>query len=175
MGQVLQLDSQFSKELLAAGNSRLYYILEEFIRNMNKKFEDIESTVINTLISADGSGNLAEGTATSGSTYAIDPSGPSELTIASGEVTVTGSIRMRYHTIDTEGDAGSDFLDTVNGGNMGDILILEAEDSARTVVCRPGGSLRIRANFALDHVANKLFLWCQSTGVWDQWGRATNA
>lgn len=56
-----------------------------------------------------------------------------ELTISSGAVTVT----QGYHTIDTEGDASSDDLDTVTvAGGEGDILILRPESSARTVVIK---------------------------------------
>src|SRR3972149_4631832 len=35
-----------------------------------------------------------------------------ELTIASGAVTLSGS---RYHTLDTEGDAALDYMDTITG------------------------------------------------------------
>jgi len=55
-----------------------------------------------------------------------------ELTIATGAITATGS----YHTIDTEGDAASDDLDTINGGAAGRILIIQAENDGRTVVVK---------------------------------------
>ena len=58
-----------------------------------------------------------------------------ELTIAAGVVTVT----QGYHTIDTEADAATDDLDTITvAGGEGDILILHAADSARTVVIKHG-------------------------------------
>lgn len=56
----------------------------------------------------------------------------SELTIATGEVTAIKS----HHKIDTESDAATDDLDTVNGGTEGDVLILEASHTARTVVIK---------------------------------------
>lgn len=57
-----------------------------------------------------------------------------ELTIASGAITVTGS----NHTIDTESDAATDDLDTINGGVDGMELTLRIEDDAREVVFKDG-------------------------------------
>lgn len=57
-----------------------------------------------------------------------------ELTIASGAVTAT----QTWHRIDTEGDASSDDLDTINGGSDGRTLIFRAENTARTVVVKHG-------------------------------------
>jgi hypothetical protein len=58
----------------------------------------------------------------------------SELTISSGAVTATGSA----HTIDTESDAASDDLDTISGGTEGDLLVISANNAARTVVVKHG-------------------------------------
>lgn len=58
------------------------------------------------------------------------------LTIAAGATTPTRS----YHTIDTEGGAATDDLDTIATGSVQDgaILILRAVNAARTVVVRHG-------------------------------------
>jgi len=56
------------------------------------------------------------------------------LTISSGAITVTGA----NHTIDTEGSASTDDLDTILGGSNGDILYIRAENTARTVVVKHG-------------------------------------
>lgn len=53
----------------------------------------------------------------------------SELTIASGAVTATHA----WHTVDTESDAASDDLDTVNGLSAGEICLITANNTARTV------------------------------------------
>lgn len=53
---------------------------------------------------------------------------PVELTIDTGEITRT----QAYHTVDTEGDAAADNLDTINGGATGDMLVLQAAHDART-------------------------------------------
>jgi hypothetical protein len=73
----------------------------------------------------------------------INAGSPSELTVATGAITVTGN----FHTVDTESDAASDDLDTINGGTAGDVLYLQAENSGRDVtvthnvgnVLLPGG------------------------------------
>lgn len=59
---------------------------------------------------------------------------PTELTISSGAITVTGSL----HYVDTQSDAATDDLDTINGGDDGDILILQSAASARDVVVKNG-------------------------------------
>lgn len=55
-----------------------------------------------------------------------------ELTIVSGVITVTAS----NHTIDTEGDAATDDLNTIAGGDDGYILFVRAANTARTVVIK---------------------------------------
>lgn len=57
---------------------------------------------------------------------------PVELTIASATVTAT----QVFHTIDTESDAVSDDLTTINGGAAGDLLVIKAENDARSVVLK---------------------------------------
>lgn len=52
-----------------------------------------------------------------------------EVTIATGAVTLTQAL----HTVDTEGDASSDNLDTITM-TEGDIAFLQAANDARTVV-----------------------------------------
>lgn len=60
-----------------------------------------------------------------------------ELTIATGAITVTGV----YHTIDTEADAATDDLDTINGGADGQILYLRTEADARDVTLTTAGNI----------------------------------
>jgi hypothetical protein len=80
-----------------------------------------------------------------------------ELTISSGAITVTGT----NHTIDTESDAASDDLDTINGGTDGQILIVRAENAARTVVLKDGtGNIETPDgnDIELDEVAKEVIL-----------------
>lgn len=59
----------------------------------------------------------------------------SELTINAGAITVTAS----HHLVDTEGDAATDNLDTINGGVDGQMLIIHPAAAGRTVVIRDSG------------------------------------
>ena len=99
---------------------------------------------------------------------------PTELTIASGAITVSDSSKFRFHSVDTESDAATDDLDTVSGGNAGEILILQAENAARDVVCKDGASLKLEGDFTLDHTEDKIILLCISSGVWHELTRSNN-
>lgn len=85
-------------------------------------------------------------------------------TIAAGVITLAGTSgsldrRRTRVTVDTEGAAATDDLDTVNGTQDGDLVILRAADSARTVVARDGtGNLRLAGNFSMDNVEDRLTL-----------------
>lgn len=71
----------------------------------------------------------------------------SELTIATGAITATGA----HHTVDTEGDAASDDLETINGLDDGDMVLIVAEDAARTVVVKHGvGNIRLNGGVDFD-------------------------
>lgn len=99
---------------------------------------------------------------------------PTELTISSGSVTVSGSNAWRFHSIDTEGDAASDNLETITGGNAGEVIIIQAENNTRTVVCKEGTSLKLQFEFSLNNLEDKLILICVSSGVWHELTRANN-
>jgi hypothetical protein len=83
-----------------------------------------------------------------------------ELTIAAGAITVTRS----YHTVDTTGDVASSDLETINGGIDGMILVLQANNSARTVVVKNNvGNILCGADFSLDNVADTITLLYDGT------------
>jgi hypothetical protein len=92
---------------------------------------------------------------------------PIEVTIANGEITVAQS----YHTVDTQGDAGTDDLDTINKGRDGQLVILTAANDARTVVVKHGtGNIDLDGgtDVTLDDSEDKVLLifdegsskWC---------------
>lgn len=61
-------------------------------------------------------------------------------TIASGAITYSGA----YMVIDTESAASTDDLDTINGGNGGDIVIINTTNGTRDVVIKHAtGNIRI--------------------------------
>jgi hypothetical protein len=72
-----------------------------------------------------------------------------ELTIASGAITVT----QNYHKIDTQSDAGTDDLDTITAGTnvaAGFVLHVRPESGARTVVLKNGTSGSDNLNIGAD-------------------------
>lgn len=76
---------------------------------------------------------------------------PAALSIAAGAVTVTQS----YHTLDTEGLAAFDDLDTINGGAAGDFLRLRIVNNARAV--------RIRNLIGNISLASQDAVWLDTT------------
>ena len=94
----------------------------------------------------------------------------SELTISAGAITISNP----YHRIDTEADAATDDLSTINGGADGDILVLSAVIDSRTVVVKDGGgNLRLSGDMTLDNSTDTITLMKRST-VWIEMSRSDN-
>jgi len=95
---------------------------------------------------------------------AVESSDLSVLTIDSGVVTATGG----YHSVDTEGGASSDSLDTINGGAVaGQVLVLRAANSAHTVVVANSGNIKVNASRSLDNDADTVTLVYDGTS-WNE-------
>jgi hypothetical protein len=71
---------------------------------------------------------------------------PTELTIAAGAITKT----QGFHTVDTQGDASSDYLDTINGGAIGDILYLSGANDSREVIVTRLGNIRFQPDHLIE-------------------------
>lgn len=99
---------------------------------------------------------------------------PTELTIAASAVTVSGIDPWRFHSIDTTGDAATGNLGTINGGNAGEMILLQAENAARTVVVKGWGNLKLQSDFSLNTITDKIMLICISPGVWHEVSRSNN-
>ena len=98
-----------------------------------------------TLASADMDTYLSDNTAFLKANIALETF--VELTIDTGAVTKTKSL----HDVDTEDDDATDDLDTINGGSEGDLLILRAEHTDRTIVIKNGtGNIDCDADITLD-------------------------
>lgn len=98
----------------------------------------------------------------------------SELTISSGEVTIT----QAFHKIDTESDASTDDLETINGGLDGSLLFLRSANSARTVVVKDmAGNINLAGgDFSLTATNDVLMLMYDgSISRWLEVGRNDNA
>jgi hypothetical protein len=97
--------------------------------------------------------------------------GNTNKTIASGVITVTRS----KHVVSTEAAAASDDLDTINGGHAGMIVVLAAQNDARTVVCKDGtGNLRLNGDFSIDSTADTITLVYDGSN-WLELARSDNA
>lgn len=83
--------------------------------------------------------------------------GDSSLVIASGVITVPAGVRMIY--VDTESSAASDDLDTISGGATGDLIVIRAVSSSRTVVLKDGtGNLALNGDFSCDNAEDSILL-----------------
>ena len=96
--------------------------------------------------------------------------GFTELTVASGGITVTSSI----HSVDTEGDAASDNLNTINGGSTGSILILSSADSSRDVTLKDDSdNLKLNGDCVLGSWTSSITL-VKNGSVWRELSRSSN-
>jgi hypothetical protein len=93
-------------------------------------------------------------------------SASTELTIAAGAV--TAGVKT-FYTVDTEANAASDDLDTINGGAAGETLILRADNTARTVVVTTAGNIQTPdgASITLDETYK--VLWLIYDGTLSKW------
>ncbi len=96
----------------------------------------------------------------------LDDFGPSfnggtELTISGGVITRTQGV----HLVDTEGDAPTDNLDTINGGSADMMLFVRAAHTDRTIVLRDGiGNLELAgSNITLDDIDQFVLLLYDGT------------
>ncbi len=131
---------------------------EAFLVRKNSDAEDVFTVdTTNRRISANGFLSLA---------------GKTELTIATGVVTAVRS----FHSIDTQDDDATDDLVTINGGVEGDILVIHAANSTRTVVVKDGsGNVFLEGDFSMDHNQDRLSLLQGTSGNWFETGRSSNA
>lgn len=96
----------------------------------------------------------------------------SELTISGGEITLAlAPARFRSHKVDTQNNAATDDLDTINNGRAGELLMLMATDSARTIVAKDGSGLVLGSDFFMDNMADRLLIVCTQAGVWHEIAR----
>jgi hypothetical protein len=97
----------------------------------------------------------------------------SELTIATGAVTVLGNV----HTVDTESDAASDDLSTITAGDnvlAGHLLIISAANAGRDVVVKDGtGNINLPGgDYTIDDADKRLTLIYDGTN-WEEISRGS--
>jgi len=93
-----------------------------------------------------------------------------ELTIAAGVVTAY----LEWHTIDTEADAATDDLNTINGGTDGGVVTFRASSGARDVVFKDStGNLQLAGDFTLNNTQDTITLRYMG-GTWYELSRSDN-
>lgn len=109
---------------------------------------------------------------------------PGDTTIAAGVISLDWSSywlnaaieHPSFITVDTEAAAATDDLDTINGTGVrnGQVIVLQAANSARTVVAKDGtGNLRLAGDMTLDNAEDTLTLIRRST-TWCEMARSNN-
>lgn len=84
------------------------------------------------------------------------------------------SVNQSTVSVDTEANAASDDLTTVNGGTEGNLLLVKAEDSARTVVLKDGtGNLKLAGDCTLDNSEDTITL-IKTGRSWQELTRSNN-
>jgi len=100
-----------------------------------------------------------------------------EKTIATGVIDAgLAFIPFRRHTVDTQSDDASDDLTTISGGHVGELLIISANNTARTVVVKDSAGIILAGgtDFSLDNTEDVLLLLCTATDVWTEISRSGN-
>jgi len=98
---------------------------------------------------------------------------PSTSVIAGGAITITSS----YARVDTEAAAAADDLDTINGGQDGQRLVVQSASAARDVTLKDNtGNLRLAGDFILSHTDDTIeLIYNASISRWCEISRSDNA
>ena len=91
-----------------------------------------------------------------------------EVDISGGAITITGG----YMAIDTESDSATDALITINGGTVGDLIILTSLDSARDINITTGGNIVPNGQYDLVNNNYQIMLILHSDGYWKEVSRS---
>lgn len=107
------------------------------------------------MFKVDSGGNVTTAGKVSIGTF-LNLGAATELTIdGDGAIAVTRS----YHSVDTNADGATDDLSTISGGTEGDVVVLRANNSGRSVVVKNGvGNILCGADVTLDNVADSITL-----------------
>lgn len=98
----------------------------------------------------------------------------SSKTIATGAITLSLPYQaIQVIVVDTESAAASDDLDTITGGVFGQILVLKAANSARTVVVKDGTNIKCAGDHSLDNEEDTITL-IKDSSTWRELARSNN-
>lgn len=95
--------------------------------------------------------------------------------IASGVITIPPGVTVV--TVDTEGAAAADDLDTIEGGVTGQIIVVHSTVSFTRVVTLKDttGNLRLAGDMVLNSVLDNVTLYLQGSNTWVELSRSDNA
>lgn len=94
-------------------------------------------------------------------------------TIAAGAITLPTN--SSYISVESEGAAATDDLDTINGGVEGDIIILTSFTSAHDITVKDGTNLRLNGDFVLTTSEDTITLMKSISGFWLEISRSDNS
>jgi hypothetical protein len=108
--------------------------------------------------------------------FVVGNAGPSSATIATDDVTITD--RSSWWNLDTESAAASDSLDTIIGGQIGQIIVIQSTNSARDITVNNNGAgagssilLAGGVAFVLNNARDSLTLYKDTDGFWVEMAR----
>ena len=92
-----------------------------------------------------------------------------QITISSGAITATKSNIQ----VDTESSSTADDLDTINGGDISDIVVLRSASNSRDPTVKDGtGNLYIAGDFTLSNTQDTIVLLKVAADVWVELSRS---
>ena len=95
-----------------------------------------------------------------------------EVTISSGVITIPAGVA--FISIHTENNESSDNLDTINGGNTGDVVVFRAASNSNDVVFKDNtGNLHLNGDFTLNHSGDAITLLFTGS-YWAEVSRSDN-
>lgn len=94
----------------------------------------------------------------------------SSIAVAGGVLTVTKT----NHVIGTEGGAGTDDLDSISGGAIGDLLILGSATGSQDVTVKNSASIICGSDRVLSTTSKKIVLLKTASTVWTMLAFADN-
>ena len=95
---------------------------------------------------------------------------PIDVSISTGSI----SINANFYTVHIESGT-ADYLDTINGGNPGDFVVLQSSSSGVTLIVEDGtGNLELNGDFSMDDPEDKIMLLRVSTNTWHEISRSSN-
>jgi hypothetical protein len=134
-------------------------------------FESINSAASNPaaiLRDASATNVLIEANNVSGSVALVHPVTLPVVVIASGAVTIPNSKSVIYQLVDTEASAASDDLDTINGGQEGQVAYFSTTSSSRDVTFKDAtGNLNLAGDFVCDNNQDTITLIKRGSNWWE--------